>query len=124
MSGEDIYLVFPDEKFELVDTANITSEEEMERVLKESIGKSKEEFYISTPFHSTPGTYNKKTIYAIRKNFADKIIQAADELNIQISSIEAESMATMRAVGDWRKEKIWQHQLVRLHGNVNKKEER
>ena len=62
--------------------------------------------YISTPIKSTPGTNNKKTIYAMQKKLVEAIAEVADKLNIQVVSIEAASMSMIRGVGEWKIEKI------------------
>jgi len=106
LGNEDVYLVMPDEMFELTDTANITGEAELRQFVEDGTGLKFDEMYVSTAIEATPGQYNKKTVYAMRKNLVDAIATAADKLNIQVVSIEAASMATVRGIGDWKREKI------------------
>ena len=104
--NEDIFLVLPDEFFEMIDTTNITNDDELRRFVEDGTGLNFEEVYISIPIESTPGTNHKKTICAIQKFFVDEIAQTADRLNMQVVSIESASVAMFRALGDWKREKI------------------
>jgi len=84
LGNEDVYLVMPDEMFELTDTANITGEAELRQFVEDGTGLKFDEVYVSTAIEATPGQYNKKTVYAMRKSLVDAIATAADKLNIQV----------------------------------------
>jgi len=113
LGSEDVYLIMPDEMFEMTDTANITSDAELKRFVEENTGFNFEDLYVSTAIQAIPGTYKKKTVYAMQKSLVDEIAKAADRLNIQVVSIEAASMAMVRGLGDWKREKI----LMPVTGN-------
>ena len=90
--NEDVYLVMPDEMFEMTDAANITNEAELKQFVEDSTGLNFEDLYVSTAIEATPGTNNKKTVYAMQKALVDAIARTADALNIQVVSIEAASI--------------------------------
>ena len=113
LGSEDVYLVMPDEMFEMTDAANITSDAELKQFVENSTGLDFSEVYVSIAIEATPGQYKKKTVYVMRKSLVDEIAKAADRLNIQVVSIEAASMAMVRGLGDWKREKI----LLPVTGN-------
>ena len=69
LGSEDVYLVMPDEMFEMTDTANITSDAELKRFVEENTGFNFEELYVSTAIQAIPGTYKKKNSVRNAKKF-------------------------------------------------------
>ncbi len=104
---DEVYIVLPDEIFSVVDVIDYTTDENLQKTIEEMTGKDFEKFYVTTPIKATPGQYNKRTVYAIDKKLIDDFAAAAEKCNILLTSIEPASLSMVRAVADWRTEKIF-----------------
>ena len=104
---DEVYIVLPDELFSVIDCFDYTTEANLNDTIAEISDMSIEDLVIATPFEATPGQFNKKTVYAIQGEIIEDIISAATRCDIPLNSIEAASMSVIRAVANWRTEKIF-----------------
>lgn len=101
MSYEEVYMVIPDLLFSVVDCYDYNIQEDIVAKLKEITGRSMDTFYVSMPIDTRPSNPPKKTVFAIEKQYIDILIQASEEANITLNSVEAASMSFFRSLAKW-----------------------
>ena len=103
---DEVYIVLPDELFSVIDCFEFTTEDNLENTVSEIADMSFNDLAVAIPFEATPGQFNKKSVYAMEQEIIDDIIAAAVKSDIPLNSIEAASLSVIRAIADWRTEKI------------------
>ena len=103
---EDMYLVLPDQLFPYIDVEEVSENNTADAFVVQATQESPENFSLVCPFESSPGQDHKTTIYAMRKNLLESIIEAASQEAIPLASIEAASLAAIRCMMKWNEEHI------------------
>ena len=100
---EEVYIVLPDILFAAVNCYAFVSEEMLKNQVKDSLGvDSFDDFYIVEPFETRAPFAPHKTVYAIRRKYIDRIIDASKSENVSLISVEPASLSFVRARGEWQ----------------------
>lgn len=108
ISYEEIYIVLPDFLF-TIDCYEYTSEDELTNLVNDNLSYP-DQMYQTYAVDCNPGTSHKKTLFAIDKKYIDKLIEAAAQENITLTSVEPASIAFFRSQASWKME----HFLVEI----------
>lgn len=101
VSYDDVHIVLPDSAFSLVDCFEAANPDDAKRRACESSELSDEDYYFSFPMSSrqiAPGT---ETVYAIRKEIIDRLLESAKRQKISLASVEPASISFFRCQGSW-----------------------
>lgn len=101
---EEFYVVLPDALFCSINCGDFLSEDDYMAFVREKTGKSDEEVYYSFPIISSPGGQPKKTFFAIDRRIIDRLVAAAHQENISLTSIEPASVSFLRSCERWQEE--------------------
>ena len=105
ISGEEFYLVLPDSVFLSV---NCVREPEAEMGVEDYTAATVEmpidEMSMAIPFETRPSIDLVRTVFAIPKEIIQRIVDAAGEEGVTLSSVEPASVAFLRASGSYNKE--------------------
>lgn len=105
-ANEELYFVLPDHLFVRIDCFNYFTKDRLHEEIEKSIKMKLEDVYVSFPITVQTGTIHKKTACILEKNIIETLAHAAKEAGFSLASIEPASMAYLRGIGDWAKEKI------------------
>ena len=94
---EEVYLVIADTIFSMVNVFPYVAENMMMDAIAQKLG-SLDEYYLSMPMEVKPPQNKRKTVYAIRRKYIDRIVQAAQAENITLTGIEPASMGFVRSM--------------------------
>lgn len=92
---EEVYLVLADTIFSMVSVFPYIAEKMMMDAITQKIG-SLDDYYLSIPMEVRLN--KRKTVYAIRKKYIDRIVMAAQAENITLTGIEPASMGFVRSM--------------------------
>jgi len=101
---EEFHIILPDSLFCMINCAEFLTEEEFMHSVRAKTNKADEDVYYSFPLLTAPGGQPRKTFFAIERKFVNRLIAAAKEENITVSSIEPASMAFIRSCASWQEE--------------------
>lgn len=106
ISSEEVYIVLPDYIFSFIDSFEITDESKIKAIVAERTGGNAESLYITTPIKLQPPATENQVVYAIRKEYIDRIVTVAMHERITLMAIEPASMAFFRSIrfAGWRRE--------------------
>jgi len=99
--SEEVYIVLPDFLFSVVDCFEFISDENLLTEVTNATGEKSDAFYISFPMHTEPPAPVKKSVYAIRRTFIDRLTEAATNQHVAISSVEPASISYFRSLANW-----------------------
>lgn len=106
--NEEIYIVLPDFLFDVIDCVPDHGEKDIEKIVSQRISdltnKGIEQFYYSVPIKSKPADEQFITIYAIDRRIIQRIIDAAAEENITLTSVEPASVSFLRCQANFTEE--------------------
>lgn len=106
-SSDEIYLVLPDQLFPYIDVEEVTENTTPDSFILSTLQEEPENFSILIPYESSPGQDRKSTIYAMRNNDLNNIIEAANNVEIPLASIEPASIAAVRGMMKFNREHIF-----------------
>lgn len=112
-SYEEFYIVLPDSLFYMVKCAEFMTNEDFMHSVRKETNKKDEEVYYSFPITTSPGSQPKRTFFAIEREIINRLLMAAKEENITLSSIEPASMSFIRCCASWPEE----HFIIELFGD-------
>ena len=105
ISGEDFYIVLPDSLFVFLDCVREPQiEEGIEPYVSQMVEKPMDQLATAIPFKTRPGAELYQTIFALDKELIQRIVDAAGEEGITLSSIEPASIAFLRSSGAYNRE--------------------
>lgn len=104
--SEEVYLVLPDHLFARIDCLDFVSPERMTEDIEKSTNLSQEDICISYPIEVKNSLTHKKTVCIMAREMVEVIVAAAKETDITLVSIEPASIAYLRSIGEWTKEKF------------------
>ena len=105
ISGEEFFIVLPDSLFTFLDCVREPQVEEgIEPYVSAMVEKPADTLAITVPFRTRPGAELYQTIFALSKDLIQRIVDAAGEEGITLSSIEPASIAFLRASGAYDRE--------------------
>lgn len=106
--NEEIYIVLPDFLFDVIDCVPDHGEKDIEKIVSQRISdltnKGIEQFYYSVPIKSKPADEQFITIYAIDRRIIQRIIDAAADENITLTSVEPASVSFLRCQANFTEE--------------------
>lgn len=95
---EEVYLVIADTIFSMVSVFSYVAEDMLMNAVAQKLG-SMDDYYLSMPMEVT--STKRKTVYAIRRKYIDRIVQAAQAENITLTGIEPASMGFVRSMQEY-----------------------
>ncbi len=104
---EEIYLVLPDYLFAMVDCFYSNSEEQTKDEITHRLNEDISNFYYSIPVVTTPEQQKPMiTVCVLAKKIADLFAAAAENMKAHLVSIEAASVAFLRARCEYNTEQL------------------
>ena len=101
---EEVYLVVSDVIFTMVGVFPFVSDGLLMESVKQKLGESIDEYYLSIPIETKPPASRRKTVYAIHRKYVDRVVQAARAENITLTGIEPASMSFIRSMQEYTRD--------------------
>lgn len=103
LANDDVYVVLPDYIFSYIEAVDCTyiNETNLLTQLETAIGGKAGDYLFTYPIETKPPASQKRTVYALKKLYVDKIIDACKEKRIALTSIEPASFSFFRAYQKW-----------------------
>ena len=104
IGSDDVYIVLPDYLFSYVDCIEYINEDNLATVIEEHTGEPMKDFYVVSPVSTKSPAPNRKSIYALKKQYIDRLVKASMQERVAIVSVEPASLSFFRAYGQWQQE--------------------
>lgn len=104
VAGDDVYIVLPDYIFSFIDSIESINDANLKSIIQEHTNEPAENIYYKMPVITTSPAPERKSVYAIKKKYIDKLVKIAMQERIAITSVEAASLSFFRAYSDWHNE--------------------
>lgn len=104
LGGDDVFVVLPDYLFSYVDSVEYINDTNLAALIEEATGEKTDNLYISRPVGTESPAPERESVYAIRKKFIDRLVDASMKERIALTAVEPASLAFYRIYGVWDRE--------------------
>lgn len=104
LASDDVFIVLPDYIFSYVDSVEYINDTNLAALIEEATGESVDNLYISRPIGTGSPAPERESVYAIRKKYVDRLVDASMKERIALTSVEPASLAFYRIYGVWDRE--------------------
>lgn len=104
IGSDDVYIVLPDFLFSYVDCIQYINEDNLATIIEEHTGEPMKNFYVVSPVSTKSPAPDRKSIYALKKQYIDRLVKASMQERVAIVSVEPASFSFFRAYGQWQQE--------------------
>ncbi len=106
ISSEDVNIVLPDYIFSFIDSIENTDSSKVKLIVADRVGENPDALYVTAPMRQEPPSKDMQSVYAIKKEYIDRIVTVAMRERITLVAIEPASIAFYRSIGfaGWRRE--------------------
>lgn len=111
LGNDDVYIILPDNLFDFIDVKEYSlleniSDKNKETWLKEQYNIEINQYYYSSPFFYHMKARKTLSSYFIKREYCQVLLEAANKINVLITSISAISFAYLTVLGEWEREHI------------------
>lgn len=106
ISSEEVNIVLPDYIFSFIDSVENTDQVKVKAIVSERTGENPDALYIAAPMKQEPPSKDMQSVYAIKKEYIDRLVNVSMRERITLIAIEPASIAFFRSIGfaGWRRE--------------------
>lgn len=104
VSSDDVLAVLPDYLFSYIESIEYINKENLAVTIQEQTGETIDNLYLTQPLATESPAPDRQSVYAIKKVFVDRLVEASMKERIALISVEPASMAFYRAYGKWSEE--------------------
>lgn len=104
IASEDVFIVLPDYLFAFIEPVDYTNDANLYSLIQEKTGLTADKLYITMPVETSKPSYERRSVYAIKKEIIDRITAVCTAERIALTSIEPASLSFFRAYGRFDEE--------------------
>ena len=104
ISRDDVYIVLPDYLFAYIDSVDYINDVNLKTTIREHTNIPPEKLYITMPVATKSPAPERQSVYAIQKVYIDRLVAAATQERIALTSVEPASLSFYRAFGEFNEE--------------------
>lgn len=104
IATDDVYIVLPDYIFSYIESVDYIDDTNLQALIYEQVGEPADKFYITMPIVTTSPAPDRSSVYAVRKAWVDRLVEASMSERIALASVEPASMSFYRTLAQWNME--------------------